>query len=164
MPENFNSRLRKETNIAEAKADEKNISNHVSFRRRTISASALAPSKTVKILIHVSARRWTPDSCSRNVFIVFQFTSPRGNEQCYTNSMLSTILFQFASTRGDEQYNRVIRDLRQVFQFTSPCGDEQKNPREFAPEKIFQITSPCGDEQEVKPSADFGWIFQLTSP
>ena len=76
------------------------------------------------ISTHVSFRRRTPDSCSRNVFVVFQFTSPR----------------------GDEQYNRVIRDLRQVFQLTSPRGDEQKNPREFAPEKIFQITSPQGDE------------------
>ena len=78
---NFNSRLRKETNTyTSMKRPDHFISTHVSARRRTISASALAPSETVKISIHVSARRRTDGIVASIAAPSFQLTSPRGDK------------------------------------------------------------------------------------
>ena len=78
---NFNSHLRKETNLKEiVDSGFSIISIHVSLRRRT--GWAIRPSGNVTISIHVSLRRRTLHSHCYLRLLRFQFTSPQGDELC----------------------------------------------------------------------------------
>ena len=76
---NFNSRLRKETNmILHSPKFVKTISTHVSIRRRT-AIQHLFPAPE-NISTHVSVRRRTNTPCNFPSRLLFQLTSPRGDE------------------------------------------------------------------------------------
>ena len=80
VPENFNSRFRKETNTyTSMKRPDHFISTHVSFRRQTKAGADLVLSRAIST--HVSARRRTLLPLLIPIFdFAFQLTSPQGDE------------------------------------------------------------------------------------
>ena len=86
--------------------------------------------------------------CPRNQ-IVFQLTSPQGDELKNPREFAPEKIFQFTSPRGDEPYLHLhLLPQRQLkFQFTSPRGDELLSSLACAKTLQFQITFPCGNER-----------------
>ena len=125
--------------------------------------------------------------CPRNQ-IVFQLTSPQGDELKNPREFAPEKIFQLTSPRGDEPYLHLhLLPQRQLkFQFTSPRGDELKmarvlvrvyhfnshlreetNKNSISPQqnkKIFQLTSPRGDKPDDKFCLMPYLSFQFTSP
>ena len=187
MPENFNSRLRKETNRNTAPVSRAWKYFNSRLRKET-NLKEIVDSGFSIISIHVSARRRTPKKTTESCSCLFQFTSPFGDELLSSLACAKTLQFQITFPCGNERilivwstvpenFNSRLRKETNcmpasihalsyfTFQLTSPRGNERSLRTAYGQGiRPFQFTSPQGDEQEVKPSVDFGWIFQLTSP
>ena len=138
---NFNSHPHKETNRWHCSLNSCSIiSTHISFRRRTIQEYCRRIWGVISI--HVSARRRTFLKTQQDPAILFQITSPF----------------------GDEHINNALMTLAKKFQLTSPFGDE--HPCQLDNQMFQNFNSRLRKETNVNSSGDvdFGWIFQLASP